>query len=276
MKLEDTREDHLEQSVAALDRLTAKTGTGSPRAAVVDRGQTPGSDPSRTAAVVAGLAVGGCLTWNVSNVGAVADPLSVEYGVSIVAIGVLLANAIRHPPRRPAPAGRGADRFGARAVALVAIGTALVGNGVLLIDDSFGAALSAVRSWHRLGSRLRRRARPRPGRRRRSCSPGLYGGATMAGGGLALMVVPSLTDATSWRAAYWSAAILAAAAAVPAVSTGPPTDRARGPWIVRDLLPDPGRCRPRRSGSPSSRETGSSRSWSARARALLLPESPEA
>jgi hypothetical protein len=29
-------------------------------------------------AVGAGLAVGGCLTWNVSNVGAVADPLSEE------------------------------------------------------------------------------------------------------------------------------------------------------------------------------------------------------
>jgi hypothetical protein len=33
-------------------------------------------DGTRTIAVVAGLVVGGCLTWNVSNVGAVADPLS--------------------------------------------------------------------------------------------------------------------------------------------------------------------------------------------------------
>ena len=31
----------------------------------------------------------------------------------------------------------------------------------------------------------------------------------MAGGGLALMVVPPLTDATSWRAPYWTAALLA-------------------------------------------------------------------
>ncbi len=44
---------------------------------------------------------------------------------------------------------------------------------------------------------------------------GLYGGATMVGGGLALMVVPSLTDATDWRAPYWSAAVLAIAAAFP-------------------------------------------------------------
>ena len=47
-------------------------------------------------AVVAGLAVGGCLTWNISNVGAVADPLAGTYGVSLAAIGLLL-----RPARNP-------------------------------------------------------------------------------------------------------------------------------------------------------------------------------
>ena len=44
---------------------------------------------------------------------------------------------------------------------------------------------------------------------------GLFGGSTMAGGGLALMIVPALTDATSWRAPYVTALALALAAAVP-------------------------------------------------------------
>jgi MFS family permease len=69
---------------------------------------------------------------------------------------------------------------------------------------------------------------------------GLYGGATMAGGGLALMVVPALTDATSWRAAYWSAAFLAALAAVPTLlAKGLPRIGHAGAWILRDrsLLP---------------------------------------
>ena len=47
---------------------------------------------------------------------------------------------------------------------------------------------------------------------------GLYGGATMAGGGLALMIVPALTAATGWRAPYWSALLLALAAAVPTLA----------------------------------------------------------
>ena len=62
----------------------------------------------------------------------------------------------------------------------------------------------------------------------------------MAGGGLALMVVPPLTDATSWRAPYWSAAALALLAAVPdARSAGPSANRSRRRWLLRDrrLLP---------------------------------------
>lgn len=47
---------------------------------------------------------------------------------------------------------------------------------------------------------------------------GLYGGATMVGGGLALMIVPPLTDAADWRAAYWSAVVLAVAAALPTLT----------------------------------------------------------
>jgi MFS family permease len=69
---------------------------------------------------------------------------------------------------------------------------------------------------------------------------GAYGGATMVGGGLALMIVPTLTDATSWRAAYWTAALLALFAAIPTVvATGLPRIGHAGRWILRDphLLP---------------------------------------
>ena len=62
----------------------------------------------------------------------------------------------------------------------------------------------------------------------------------MTGGGLALMVVPPLTDATSWRAPYWSAAILALLAALPALmASGLPRIGHAGEWVLRDreLLP---------------------------------------
>ena len=42
---------------------------------------------------------------------------------------------------------------------------------------------------------------------------GAYGGATMAAGGLALMVVPQLVGSLGWRAPYWTGLVLAARSA---------------------------------------------------------------
>jgi MFS transporter, NNP family, nitrate/nitrite transporter len=200
-----------------------------------------GPDRTRAIAVCAGLAVGGCLTWNVSNVGAVADPLSEEYAVSLAAIGLLTTALFVTHLLVQLPAGRGADRFGARAVALAAVAATVVGCGVLLVDDSFPVAL-AGRAVVGLGSGagfvagldLVRAGGGGP------VLQGVYGGATMAGGGLALMVVPALTEATDWRAPYWSALLLALAAAVPVLAIrGLPRVGHPGAGVVRDvrLLP---------------------------------------
>jgi MFS family permease len=196
---------------------------------------------ARARGVAAGLAVGGCLTWNVSNVGAVADPLADAYGVSLATIGLLTTALFSTHLAVQLPAGRGADRLGARAVALAAIGAALVGNGLLLLDDSlviallgrvvvgFGSGAGFV-----AGLDLVRAAGGGP------VMHGLYGAATMAGGGLALMTVPPLTDATDWRAPYWSAIVFALAAVLPTLAAtglpraGHPAEKVLGD---RRLLP---------------------------------------
>ena len=171
--------------------------------------------------IVAGLTVGACLTWNVSNVGAVADPLAVEYGVSLPAVGLLTTALFVTHLAVQLPAGRGADRLGARTVALAAIGVTLVGCALLLLDDSFALALvgralvgAGSGAGFVAGIDLVRAGGGGP------VLQGLYGGATMVGGGLALMIVPPLTEATSWRAPYWTAAALALAAAVPVLLAG--------------------------------------------------------
>jgi len=185
--------------------------------------------------------VGACLTWNVSNVGAVADPLSGHYGVSLAAIGLLTTALFVTHLAAQLPAGRGADRFGSRRVALLAIAAAVAGNALLLLDAGYAVAL-AGRAVVGLGSGsgfvagldLVRAGGGGP------VQQGLYGGSTMAGGGLALMIVPSLTDATSWRAPYWTALLLALAAAVPTlIATGLPRIGHAGRWVVGDrrLLP---------------------------------------
>jgi MFS family permease len=191
--------------------------------------------------VAAGLTVGACLTWNVSNVGAVADPLASEYGVSIAAIGLLTTALFVTHLAVQLPAGRGADRFGARSVALVAIAAAVVGNAILLSSDDFaiallGRAVVGVGSGAGFVAGLDLVRAGGGGH----VLQGLYGGATMAGAGLALMIVPALTDAAGWRAPYWSAAFLAVAAIAPTLAaTGLPRVGHTGRWVLRDrtLLP---------------------------------------
>ena len=118
---------------------------------------------------------------------------------------------------------------------------AVAGNCLLLLDGGVELALTA-RAIVGIGSGAAFVAgldlvRAAGGR---AALQGLYGGATMAGGGLALMVVPTLTEATSWRAAYWSAALLAMVAAVPTLAAnGMPRIGHAGAWILgdRNLLP---------------------------------------
>jgi MFS family permease len=205
-------------------------------------GPTPAARQDfRIPSVAAGLAVGACLTWNVSNVGAVADPLADAYGVSLAAVGLLTTALFVTHLVVQLPAGRAADRIGSQSVALAAIGFALAGNGLLLLDDAYGLALFG-RLVVGVGSGAGFVAGLDLVRAGGGGPPlqGLYGGATMAGGGLALMVVPPLTDATSWRAPYWSAAALALAAAVPTLAAvGLPRVGHAGEWVLRDrhLLP---------------------------------------
>jgi MFS family permease len=161
--------------------------------------------------------------------------------VSVAAVGLLTTALFVTHLAVQLPAGRGADRYGSQRVALLAVAAGVLGNAVLLLDTGFELALLG-RAIVGLGSGAAFVAgldlvRAGGGG---TMHQGLYGGATMAGGGLALMIVPTLTDATSWRAAYWTAAVLAVLAALPTLAaTGLPRIGHAGAWLLgdRDLLP---------------------------------------
>jgi MFS family permease len=165
-------------------------------------------------AILAALALGGGVTWNIANVGAVADPLSEAYGVSLGTLGLLTGILFLTHLLVQVPAGRGADRLGARRIGLLAVAAVVAGNLVLLLAPDPSLALGA-RALVGLGSGAGfvsgadylRSAHPSP------LLQGFYGAATLAGAGLAIAVVPQLEPALGWRAPYWSAL---AAAVVPA------------------------------------------------------------
>ena len=161
--------------------------------------------------------------------------------MSVAAVGLLTTALFVTHLAVQLPAGRGADRFGSRSVALLAVAAGVLGNAVLLLDTGFelalvGRAIVGIGSGAAFVAGLDLVRAGGGG----AALQGVYGGATMAGGGLALMVVPPLTDATSWRAAYWTAAALAILAAVPTLAaTGLPRIGHAGAWLLGDrtLLP---------------------------------------
>jgi len=61
------------------------------------------------------------VTWNVSNVGAVADEAAHAYGVSLATVGLLTTALFLTHLAVQLPAGRACDRFGARRVGFVAL-----------------------------------------------------------------------------------------------------------------------------------------------------------
>ena len=161
--------------------------------------------------------------------------------MSVAAVGLLTTALFVTHLAVQLPAGRGADRFGSRSIALVAVAAGVLGNAVLLLDTGFelalvGRAIVGIGSGAAFVAGLDLVRAGGGG----AALQGLYGGATMTGGGLALMVVPPLTDATSWRAAYWTAALLAILAAAPTLAaTGLPRIGHAGAWLLGDrkLLP---------------------------------------
>jgi predicted MFS family arabinose efflux permease len=164
------------------------------------------------AAIAAGLVLGASTTWNVTDVGAVADPLASAYGVSLAAIGLLTTALFLTHLAVQVPGGRLIDRIGARRVGILALAAVAAGSAICLATPELGVGL-AGRMLMGLGTGagfvagldLVRAGGGGPSWQ------GAYGGATMAGGGLAIMVVPQLIDPFGWRAPYWSGLVLALA-----------------------------------------------------------------
>jgi cyanate permease len=182
--------------------------------------------------------LGAGVTWNISNVGAVADPLRAAYGTSLAAIGLLTTALFLTHLLVQVPGGRLIDRVGARRIGLASLAVVAAGNGIALATASLPLGL-AGRALMGLGTGagfvagvdLVRRGGGGP------FWQGAYGGATMAGGGLALMIVPQLEGPLGWRAPFWSGLALAGACVLP-VLAAKTTARSRHEGIRSGVLRD--------------------------------------
>ncbi|HEX2045366.1 MAG TPA: MFS transporter [Gaiellaceae bacterium] len=161
--------------------------------------------------------------WNITNVGAVADPLADAYGVGLGVVGLFTTSLFLVHALVQIPGGQTADRHGARPVALVSLVVMTAGN-VLLLAAPEPAAAVALRGLVGLGTGVAFVAasdyvRAAGGG---AAAQGIFGGSAMGGGGLALAVVPALHGPLGWRAPYASAAVAASVALLALLATARP------------------------------------------------------
>jgi MFS family permease len=155
---------------------------------------------------IGGIGVGVAVGWNIAVIGPVATRLSHTYGVSLTVVLLFVTVQFVMHMLMQIPGGRAADRFGARSSALLGLVLIAVGNAISLPAPHawlgfLGRAVVGVGTGFAfVGGSDYIRAR--------GGSPflqGLYGGGSVLAPGIAVAVVPALTDRFGWRAPYLSA-----------------------------------------------------------------------
>ena len=162
-------------------------------------------------ATAGGLALGLSGGWNIANTGSVARPLADAYDVPLAAVGLLTTALFATHFGTQIPGGRLVDRVGARRAGLAAVVLLVAGNALALPAASYPLAVVArliagmgVGVGFVAGADYVRAATPSP------TAQGLYGGAAIGGGGLAIALVPILDGPFGWRAPYVTALAVAA------------------------------------------------------------------
>lgn len=172
-------------------------------------------------ATAGGCALGFAIGWNIGSVGAVADTIDDDYGVSLATAGLFTTALFVSHTLLQIPAGRSVDRLGARRIGLVALAVLAAANGLALLAPE-PALVIALRALAGIGTALGFVAgsdyvRAQGGS---SLAQGLYGGFALGSGGFALALVPQLEHWVGWRAPFWSGLALAGAAAI-TLAAGP-------------------------------------------------------
>jgi MFS transporter, NNP family, nitrate/nitrite transporter len=193
-------------------------------------------------AVAGGCALGLATGWNIANTGAVAQPLATAYGVGLGVVGLFTTALFVTHLALQIPGGKASDRFGPRRVGLVGLALIAVCSAASTAQHDVALTLG-TRALTGVGTGLAFVAGSAYVRSQGGSpfAQGLFGGVGLAGGGLALAVVPPVDDWIGWRAPFaTSVAVAVAALLLLATSPGdgprpaPAPRAARGGGILHE------------------------------------------
>lgn len=178
--------------------------------------------------MVAAYASGVGVTWNIANVGPVADAVAGHYGIALATVGLFTAVLFAAEIVSMPVIGRLTVRFGAKSVGLLALGLCIVGNLLTLVGGGITIAL-ILRFVVGLGVGLgfvggTTYVQQMGGG---SLAQGLFGGMSLAAGGIAVAVVPLYEDVLGWQAPFITGAIVGAVALL-GILVGPSTRSTTG------------------------------------------------
>ncbi|HET7046383.1 MAG TPA: MFS transporter [Gaiellaceae bacterium] len=179
-------------------------------------------------AAAGGAGLGLSAGWNLSNVGAIADETARAYGVSLTVVGVFTTALFVMHAAMQIPAGRLADRLGARRVGMAGL-VVVAGCSTAALASPSPSLAVAMRTLTGIGTAVCfvggsdyvRAAGGTP------FAQGVFGAAGVGGAGVALAVVPQVERLVDWRAPYVTS-LLAALAGAAVLATGP-RERPRPP-----------------------------------------------
>jgi MFS family permease len=187
--------------------------------------------------VVAGCLLGATSGWNFGNIGGIASELSRSYGVGLATIGLLTTAMVATHLAIQIPGGRASDRFGPARSGAAALVVLSAGNALALAAPEPGLAIAAravVGVGTGLafisGSALVRESGGSP------LAQGVFGGISLAPGGIALAVVQQLEGAIGWRAPYWTALALSLAVLATVLVLAPRTAESATAPDVRSAI----------------------------------------
>jgi MFS family permease len=192
--------------------------------------------------VVGGCALGLATGWNIANTGAVAQSLATTYGVGLATVGLFTTALFVTHLALQIPGGKASDRFGPRRVGLLGLVLIAVFSAISLIAHDTALTL-VTRALTGIGTGLSFIAGSAYVRAQGGSpfAQGLFGGFGLAGGGVALAVVPPVESWIGWRAPF-ATSLGVALAALLLLATSPgdgarpeaPAALRHGSGILRD------------------------------------------
>ncbi|MQA75183.1 MAG: MFS transporter [Solirubrobacterales bacterium] len=96
---------------------------------------------AKSRGMAAACAIGMAVSWNIADVGAVAEPIADHYGVALATVGLFTTVLFFAELASMAALGRLVERHGAKLLGLGALGLCAIGNLLTLAVDGIVAAL---------------------------------------------------------------------------------------------------------------------------------------